>query len=76
MGDPTDAELFLAGHSLGRVPQTFLPNTVQLYRGSLQIQGLNRVPKQGTAGNVLPWGGRLPDLTPVFFVSEIAHSSL
>lgn len=60
----------LAGCSLGRVPRTFPANAVQFCRGSLKIQGLKHAPNQGTAGNVLPWGGRLPGFNPVCSVSE------
>lgn len=70
MGNPADAELSLAGCSLGRVPRTFPANAVQFCRGSLKIQGLKHAPNQGTAGNVLPWGGRLPGFNPVCSVSE------
>lgn len=48
---PTDAELSLAGCSLGRVPQPFPAITVQFCRSSLRIQGLTQVPNWGTAGN-------------------------
>lgn len=48
---PRDAELSLAGCSLGRVPQPFPAIAVQFCRSSLKIQGLTHVPNRSTARN-------------------------